>query len=104
MMSALSPDAPLDQYGQPLDDTALRGLTIYEERLKAALEPSHSGEVVAIHIETGDHVVAPNSPGAMRAMRRLHPSGLLFLYTIGLAEDQGMARRMSGLMTGAWRK
>lgn len=93
-----------DQFGRPLDDVTRRGLEIYWDRLKPLLEPTHNGEVVAIHIDTGDHVVADSSPEALRAMRRVHPAGLLFLYTIGPAEDHGLARRMSGLGAGAVRQ
>ncbi len=100
----LEPGAPCDQYGQPLDDVTRRGLALYEDRLKDALEPAHTGDVVAIHLDTGDHAVAPSSPEAMRAMRLVHPRGLLFLYTIGAATDHGLARRMAGLGPGARRK
>jgi hypothetical protein len=93
-----------DQYGQPLADVTERGLAIYESQLKALLEPDHLGEVVAIHVDSGEYAVAVSSPDALRAMRRLQPSGLLFLYTIGPAEDLGLARRMSGLATGTARK
>jgi len=105
-MSALSHASAThsDQFGQPLDETTQSGLALYETKLKNLLEPAHSGEVVAIHIDTGDYLVAANSPVAMRAMRQLHPTGLLFLYTIGPAEDQGMGLRMSGQLTGAQRK
>ncbi len=102
--SAINPAATHDQYGQPLDEVTLRGLAIYESRLKVILEPEHCGEVVAIHIDSGEHTVAASSPEAMRAMRRVHPSGLLFLYTIGPAHDHDLARRMAGLGTGAERK
>ncbi len=98
------PEERCDQYGQPLDEVTRRGLKIYEEKLKPLLEPEHFGEVVAIHVDTGDYRVAASSPEAMRAMRRVHPSGLLFLYTIGPAQDHGLARRMMGLGTGTERK
>lgn len=100
-MSALTPQTTVqqDQYGLPLTDVTQRGLAIYETRLKALLEPAHLGEVVAIHVDTGEYAVAASSPDALRAMRRLQPSGLLFLYTIGPAEDLGLARRMSGVAT-----
>ncbi len=101
---AITPPERRDQHGQPLDEVTRRGLEIYEGRLRALLEPQHLGEVVAIHVGTGDHAVAASSPEAMRAMRRVHPSGLLFLYTIGPAEDYGLARRMMGLGTGPGRK
>lgn len=93
-----------DQYGQPIDDVTQRGLAIYRDRLQAVLEPEHADEVVAIHLDSGDYAVADSSPEALRAMRRVHPSGLLFLYTIGPASDVGLARRMSGLGVGARRK
>ena len=93
-----------DQCEQPLADVTERGLAIYESRLKALLEPDHLGEVIAIHVDTGEYVVAASSPDALRAMGRLQPSGLLFLYTIGPAEDLGLAQRMSGLATGTRRK
>ena len=102
-LSPLRADARQDQYGQPLSDVVERGLAIYA-RLKTLLEPEHLGEVVAIHVDTGEYAVAASSPDALRAMRRLQPSGLLFLYTIGPAEDLGLARRMSGLATGTPRK
>jgi len=104
MSLAQTPLEQRDQYGQPLDAVARRGLEIYEGRLKPLLEPEHSGEVVAIHVETGDHAVAASSPEAMRAMRWVHPSGLLFLYTIEPAHDHSLARRMMGLQSGTEHK
>ncbi len=89
------PEPAHDQHGLPLDDAARRGLALYETHLRAILEPEHTGEVVAIHINTGDHVVAASSPDALRAMRRVHPSGLLFLYTIGPCAGYELAGRMA---------
>ena len=106
MTTAQAPHAQelRDQYGRPIDDVTRRGLAIYRDRLQSLLEPDHADDVVAIHLDTQDYVVAPSSPEALRAMRRVHPSGLLFLYTIGPASDHGLARRMSGLGAGAQRK
>ncbi len=105
-MSASPPEpaARQDQYGQPLDDVTRRGLAIYETRLGPLLESAHAGEVVAIHVDSGDYAVAPSSPEALRAMRRMRPAGLLFLYTIGVATDHSLARRMAGLGTEARHK
>ena len=95
-MSILTPQPTVqqDQYGHPLADVTECGLAIYESRLKALLEPEHLGEVVAIYVDTGEYAVAASSPDALRAMRRLQPSGLLFLYTVGPAEDLGLVQRM----------
>ncbi len=89
-----------DQLGQPLDDTTQRGLAIYETQLKILLEPDHNDEVVAIHLDSGEYAAAASSPEALRAIRQTQPSGLLFLYTISLSSDYGLARRMTGLGTG----
>ena len=40
---------------------------IYAEKLKSRLEPEHLGEIVAIHIRTGDGFLGPapsSSPGS----------------------------------------
>lgn len=76
--SAPSPD---------LDDVTRRGLAIYEATLKARLEPACHGKVVAIHIDSEEHVVARTSGDALRAMRKRHPEGSLLLHTIGPVSD-----------------
>ena len=78
-MSILTPQITVqqDQYGQPLADVTERGSAIYKSRFKALLEPDHLGEVVAIHVDTGEYAVAASSPNALRAVRRLQPSGLI---------------------------
>src|SRR3954453_12812207 len=65
------PTSPLIDH----DDVQERGLAIYEARLKALLEPEHNGEVVAIHVDSGDHAVARFSGEALRQIRKLHPDG-----------------------------
>lgn len=111
-MSVTLPEASArrDQHGRPIDEVTRRGLEIYEGQLRALLEPEHNGDAVAIHVDTGDYAIAPNTPEAMRALRKTHPTGLLFLYTIGPSDDYGLARRMMGLTPGtplygslAWR-
>jgi hypothetical protein len=72
------------------------GLAIYE-RLRPLLEPVHNGEIVAIHVDSGDHVVARTSGAAMRAMRHRQPLGKLVLLTIGPVCDTGLAMRMLGM-------
>jgi len=66
-----------------------RGVAIYLSKLKSVLEPEHNGEVVAIHIDSGDYVLDKSSGRAMRAMRNVHPDGQLLLHTIGVVNDVG---------------
>jgi hypothetical protein len=72
-----------DAHEQQLDDVTRHGLAIYEERLKETLEREYMGKVVAIHPDTGDYVVADESPEAMRAMRVRQPEGLMYIRRIG---------------------
>lgn len=93
MASPANDGIPLDM---EQDELVRMGLAIYE-RLKPLLEPVHNGKVVAIHVDSGDHVVAGTSGAAMRAMRKRRPAGQLALLTIGPVHDTGLARRMLGM-------
>ncbi len=81
------------------DETArlcARGREIYDSKLKAILEPTYNGKIVAIHLETGDYAVAGNSPFARRALRLRKPSGLIFVTDVGPAPLDGLTWRMMG--------
>ena len=95
-MSALSPHkAP--PASSEMDEATRRGLALYETRLKPLLEPMQNGQVVAIHPDSEDYVVAPTSGDAMRAMYQRHPEGQVLLHLIGTASaDSGLAARILG--------
>lgn len=84
----------------PLSDDEMehlhaQALALYEDKLKAILEPEFLGQVVAIHPESGEYAVARNSPNAMRAMRARHIDGFLLLLDIGpVAGDDTLTLRM----------
>lgn len=94
-LSAAQMIHPLTETEEP-DDLTRRGLTFYNERLKAFLEPGHTGEAVAIHVESGDYAVAPSSGEAMRMMLKKYPGASLLLHTIGISDDPGLVSRMLG--------
>ncbi len=56
---------------------------IYDERLKATLEPDHVGKVVAIHPDSGDYEVAQSSPRAWKALRARQVAGMVVVINIG---------------------
>ncbi len=72
------------------------GRAIYDNKLKAMLEPEYNGKIVAIHLDTGDYEVAGNSPTASRAIRARHPLGLLMVTDVGPAKMDGLTLRMMG--------
>jgi hypothetical protein len=78
------------------DELLQKGLSIYEQRLRSRLEPEHDGQVVAIHVDSGDYEVGRSSGDAMRAMRQRRPVGKLLLHTIGVVSDSALAAQMCG--------
>src|SRR5262249_43098111 len=68
---------------EELEKLADRGEAIYNERLRAILEPRHNGQTVAIHLDTGDLEVGKNSPSAWKALRVRRPEGMVMTRIIG---------------------
>lgn len=68
------------------------GVTLYETRLKAALEPGENGKAVAIHVPTGDYAVGPTHRDAARLLSESHPrDGQVVTLTIGPPTEQEIA-------------
>jgi hypothetical protein len=78
----------------PIEQLAERGQTIYDQKLKATLEPDQNGRVVAIHVDTEEYGLGRNSHEAVRAVRVLHPEGRLVILTIGSQPDYALAARL----------
>lgn len=65
------------------EEITSRGLSIYENDLKAKLEPQFNGSQVAISVEDGDFEVAPTAFEADRKLRARHPDAVLLLLEVG---------------------
>ena len=83
---SISAPAPDLLGNDELDEVSRRGLALYDEKLRSLLEPEHGGEVVAIHVDTGDYAVARNSPLARRELRARRPEGMILTVDIGPVE------------------
>ena len=73
-----------------LSPLAELGRKIYNETLKSVLEPAHDGQAVAIHVDTGDYVVASNHSAAAHALlkrRQEKSDGRIVTLTIGTPTD-----------------
>jgi len=68
---------------EPADDLAASGQRLYDERLKALLEPEHEGEFVAIEPETECYFLDQPGLGALKAGRRELPDKLFCLLPVG---------------------
>ena len=71
-----------------LSPLAEQGRTIYEDKLKAVLEPAHNGEAVAIHVDTGDYAIGKSHSAAAHMLMKRHTvDGRVVTLTIGLPTD-----------------
>jgi hypothetical protein len=64
-------------------ELARRGQALYDERLRAVLEPSHLNEYVAIEPESGDCFLGQTVSEAIQAARATHPNRLPFVLRVG---------------------
>jgi hypothetical protein len=60
-----------------------RGQALYDERLKAALEPAHDGRFVAIDPATGRYFLGDTGTAALVAARAALPGGRFYLTRVG---------------------
>src|SRR5438045_3518949 len=74
-------EATMDTNG--ISPLAERGKRIYEERLKALLEPAHKGEFVAIEPESGDYFLGRDMGEAGTRARAAHPERFSYLMRVG---------------------
>ena len=65
------------------DDLAESGQRLYDERLRALLEPEHEGEFVAIEPESERYFLGQTGLAALRAGRREMPDKLFYLLRVG---------------------
>ena len=71
------PNSTLDQDGE----------AVYEKHLKAALEPQHSGEFVAIEPSSGRYFLGETATAALVAARNAMPDSLFFLTRVGRTSE-----------------
>jgi hypothetical protein len=65
------------------DNLAESGQRLYDERLRALLEPQHEGEFVAIDPDTERYFLGQTGLNALRAGRRELPDKLFYLLRVG---------------------
>lgn len=79
---------------QTLSQRGIDIIDIYENKLKALLEPAYNNHYVAIHIDSEEYEIARFRGAAMRAIRQRRPEGFLVLMKIGLEPEYGLAARI----------
>ncbi len=65
------------------EETARRGDEIYERTIRAQVETTRYGKVVAIDIETGAYAIDDNAMTAARGLRAQHPDAEIWFVRVG---------------------
>ena len=90
---------------EPMSELSLRGMKIYENKLRPLLEPEHSGEFVAIHVPSEDYTIGRYSGDATREILKIHPpDGQLVILKIGPEPDSLVSRYLAGQALAARRR
>ena len=66
-----------------IDEVCDRGERIYEERIKALVEPQENGRFIVIDIESGDYEIAARGIDAAFRLRERRPDSVRFQAKIG---------------------
>jgi len=65
------------------DDLVRRGQTAYGQRLASVLEPSHTGEFVAVEPDSGRYFLGTTASAALVAAHAAMPNNLFYLTRVG---------------------
>lgn len=65
------------------DELVVKGQQVYDQRLKATLEPHHAGRFVAIEPDSGRYFLGDTGIAALRSARAEIPGKLFYLVRIG---------------------
>jgi len=79
---------------QDFDEQMRRADALYQDKLKAILEPQHNNEFIAIEPNSGEYAVASSTGNAMRAMHSRFPTQPLLLKKIGPEPEYDLAARI----------
>lgn len=66
-----------------IDEVCDRGEVIYEERIKALVEPQENGKFIVIDIESGDYEVDWKALIASRRLRERRPDSIRYGAKVG---------------------
>ncbi len=69
--------------GSPSNRIVELGKRIYQEQLRAQLEPARNGEFVAIDVESGDYELGKSSLAASGELRKRRPGAIPYLHRVG---------------------
>jgi hypothetical protein len=64
-------------------EVARRGKKLYEQGIRAKVEPEHEGRFLVVDVESGNYALADDELEAFDRAREETPDGLLYLIRVG---------------------
>jgi hypothetical protein len=65
------------------EEIAARAEALYDQEIRAKLEPESIGKFVVIETQTGDYVVDEHDVTAMKRAAEKHPDGVFHIMRVG---------------------
>ena len=79
------------------EETARRGDTMYEQKVRSLVEQGSKGKVVAVDIETGEYALAEDALAASDLLLALRPDAEIWCVRVGSRTLHRMGRRIPAL-------
>ena len=73
--TSLAPDA--------VEEIGRRGQALYDQRIRARVEPENNGKFLVLDVETGDYEIDERHMAATKRLRARRPTGILYGIRIG---------------------
>ena len=74
---------PIHEPRYSKEEAARRGDEIYDQDVRAQVEPRHNGEIVAIDLDTAAWEVDPDEIAAARRLEASHPDAQIWAVRVG---------------------
>ena len=65
------------------DEIGRRGEELYDQHIRAQVEPQHTGEYLALDVGSGDYEIGPSYALLTQRLRARHPNAAVYILRIG---------------------
>jgi hypothetical protein len=76
-----------------LDQIVKRGQEIYDQQIRAMVEPEHNGKLLVINVETGEYEMDADAVAAAKRAKARFPDAPLFTVRVGHATAYRLGSR-----------
>ncbi len=65
------------------DEIVMRGQTLFEQHIRAKVEPGHHGKFLVVDIETGEYEIDANELNAVNRAKLKNTEAVLYIVRVG---------------------